>query len=582
MSFPPLPAAIDEVDVCDWGAFEPYFAELQKRPLTRNNVRQWLEDWSALERFLWEAFSWTYIQKSLDTTDKAREQAFLDILHNVYPEAQKASQALKERLLALEITPEEMPDMALALRNMHSEAAMFRAENIPLKTKLAELDNEYDKLTGGLKAVWEGEEKNLSQLAVFLKERNRAVRQRAWETIAGLWLSIRPALDDIYTEMLKLRQRVAANADFPDYRAYAFQENQRFDYTPEDCFIFHEAIETVVVPAVRRILARKRERLGYEVLRPWDWIPERGILVQTGNGRPLQPYNGQDDLVRHTRHIFNQLDPELGRYYAIMAEENLLDLDTRPGKALGGYCSSLPWRKRPFIFMNGVGLHDDVQTMLHESGHAFHDFAAYTQPLVWQTKPPMEFAEVASMSMELLAAPYLTQENGGFYTPAEAARARIEHLEGIIVFLPYMAVVDAFQHWVYTHPDEAMTPANRDAAWDNLWRRFIPDVNWDGFAEARMTGWQRKPHIFGSPFYYIEYGMAQVGALQVWRNSLADRAGALAAYRYALSLGGTQTLPALFTAVGAEFRFDTTMLTSLVHLVEETIAQLEREAGLTV
>ena len=576
MTFPALPAAIDEIDAREWASFEPYFTELTARPLTHDNARQWLEDWSALERFLREAFSWTYIQKSLDTTDEAREQAFLDILNNVYPEAQKAAQVLKERLLALEITPEEMPDMTLALRDMRSEAEMFREENIPLQTKLAELDNEYDKLTGGLKADWDGEEKNLSQLAVFLNDRDRTVRQRAWETIAGLWLGIRPDLNNIYREMLELRRQVAANADFPDYRAYAFREKGRFDYTPEDCFTFHEAIETVVAPAARRILARKRERLGYDVLRPWDWIPERGILVQTGDGEPLQPYNGQDDLVQHTLNIFNQLDPELSRYYATMAEENLLDLDTRPGKALGGYCSSLPWRKRPFIFMNGVGLHDDVQTMLHESGHAFHDFEAYAQPLVWQTSPPMEFAEVASMSMELLAAPYLTQEHGGFYTPAEAARARIEHLEGIIVFLPYMAVVDAFQHWVYTHPDEAMEPANCDAAWDSLWQRFIPDVAWDGFADTRMTGWHRKPHIFGSPFYYIEYGMAQVGALQVWRNSLTDQAGALAAYRHALSLGGARTLPELFTAVGAEFRFDTAMLTDLVGLIEETIAELEK------
>ncbi|MCZ7673628.1 MAG: M3 family metallopeptidase [Chloroflexi bacterium] len=232
-------------------------------------------------------------------------------------------------------------------------------------------------------------------------------------------------------------------------------------------------------------------------------------------------------------------------------------------------------RKRPFIFMNGVGIHDDVQTLLHEAGHAFHAFAAATLPLIWQTDAPMEFCEVASMSMELLAAPYLTSEFGGFYTPAEAARARLEHLEGIITFLPYMAVVDAFQHWVYTHPQEALNADACDNAWNELWSRFMPDVSWADHQDACVSGWHRKPHIFGSPFYYIEYGMAQVGALQVWRNALHNAAATVAAYRTGLSLGGTKTLPELFATAGADFQFDTEMLFNLVRLIEETIAELE-------
>ena len=226
--------------------------------------------------------------------------------------------------------------------------------------------------------------------------------------------------------------------------------------------------------------------------------------------------------------------------------------------------------------MNGVGSHDDVQTMLREAGHAFHVFETAELPLIWQTEPPMEFCEVASMSMELLAAPYLTNTHGGFYTSPQAARARIEHLEGIIAFLPYMAVVDAFQHWVYTHPQEAIDANQCDAAWDRIWQRFIPDIDWAGHEESRKSGWHRKPHIFDAPFYYIEYGMAQVGALQVWRNSLQDRASALTAYRQALALGGTKTLPQLFASAGAEFRFDTTLLTELVTLIEQTTAELER------
>ncbi len=575
MIFPTIPESISAINPREWETFAPFYEALQERPLTHENVREWLADWSATYRLFWEAAALIYIEKSIDTTDEEKEQAFLDLINNVSPKIQVADQALKERLLELNITPEEMPDMALVLRDMRNYADLFREENIPLHVELSKLDNEYDKITGGMKTTWDGEDQNLSQLAAYLNKKDRGVRQKAWEAISNLWLGSRQEINKIYAQMLSLRRQVAKNAGLEDYRTYAFRERGRFEYTPEDCFTFHEAIETAVVPAVKRILAKKQEWLGYDTLKPWDWIPERGILVQTGNAAPLQPYDGQDNLIQHTLNIFSQLDPELGRYFATMAEEELLDLDTRAGKALGGYCSTLPLRKRPFIFMNGVGTHDDVQTMLHEAGHAFHVFESNELPLVWQTDAPMEFCEVASMSMELLAAPYLTKECGGFYTVSEAARARIEHLENTIAFLPYMAVVDAFQHWVYTHIDEAIDPANCDAAWDKLWLRFIPDLDWTGYEETRKTGWHRKPHIFGSPFYYIEYGMAQIGALQVWRNSLEDPASALTAYRRALALGGTQTLPQLFNAIGAEFRFDTDMLQSLVELIESTIAELE-------
>ena len=572
-----LPRTVDEINPRQWETFAPYFEELEKRPLSPDNLRQWLTDWSDLTRLLFEAASLIYIEKSQDTADKEREQAFLDLINDVYPQAQVAIQSLKERLLAVDPASDALADMTMVLRNMQNEASLFRQENIPLFTEAAKLENEYDKVTGALKADWNGEEKNLSQLGLFLNDSDRSVREKAWQTIAGLWLSQRETLNDIYGKLLTLRQQIAHNADLPDYRAYAFREKGRFDYTPEDCLTFHEAIETAVVPAVNRILERKKKRLGYDALRPWDWVPEKGSMVDDSGGDPLRPYQGQEALIQHTLNIFSKLDPQLSRYFAIMAEDGLLDLDTRSGKALGGYCSSLPLRNRPFIFMNGVGSHDDVQTMLHEAGHAFHVFETADLPLVWQADPPMEFCEVASMSMELLSAPYLTSQYGGFYTSPQAARARIEHLEGIIAFLPYMAVVDAFQHWVYTHPQQAADAHQCDAMWENLLDRFLPGIDWTGHEDSKKTGWHRKLHIFTTPFYYIEYGMAQVGALQVWRNSLKDPVKALSDYRQALSLGGTRTLPELFASAGAEFRFDTEMLTELVSLIEEPTAELEKQ-----
>lgn len=574
MQIPPLPTSIDTINPRQWRTFQPCAEELQQRPFFPDTINQWLTDWSALSALIHEAAAMLYVKKTINTADTEAEQAYLDFITNVQPQWSITDQVLKERLLAFDGADEAMaamePSMALVLRDMRDAADLFRDENVPLQTELEKLDNTYDKITGGLTAVFDNEEKNLSQLRALLQNKDRDVRHRAWTVMMELWGSKRGELNQLYSDMLGLRRQVAANAGLADYREYVFREYGRFSYTPADCFTFHEAIETAVVPAASRIYAKKKAQLALDKLRPWD------VSVETSDAPTLAPYKGQEELIQHSINIFHQVDPELGRYVSTMAEEELLDLDTRAGKALGGYCTSLPVRKRPFIFVNGTGQHDDVQTMFHEVGHAFHVFEAADLPFVWQQDPPMEFCEVASMSMELLTAPYFAKENGGFYSPADAARARIEHLEGLITFLPYMAVVDAFQHWVYTNPDAAMDSVNCDTAWDELWSRFMPDVSWDGLDAIRVTGWHRKPHIFGSPFYYIEYGMAQVGAMQVWRNSLTDPAGALTAYRQALSLGGTKTLPDLFAAAGAEFRFDTDMLTGLVELVEQTIAELEQ------
>lgn len=568
-----IPVAIDGVDASQWESFAPYYRALQERALDASNDREWLQDWSKLTALVREAATLVYINKTLDTTDAQREQAFLAYVEHVEPKLRAAEQALKERMLSLVDGGVDLgDDMVLIVRQMRAEADLFRDANIPLLTELTKLANEYDNVTGALQADWNGETHNLNQLSALLQEKDRTVRERAWLTIVELWLGQRDILNEQYGKMLAIRQQVAENAGLPDYRAYVFREYGRFDYSPEDCYTFHEAIEAAVVPAATRIYQRRQERLGLEQLRPWD------VQVEPGDLPPLKPYRGQDELIQHTLDLFHKVDASLGRHFAVLADEELLDLDTRPGKALGGYCSELPLRKRPFIFMNGVGVHDDVQTMLHEAGHAFHYFeAAARQPFVWQTYAPMEFSEVASMSMELLAAPYLTRDQGGFYTPGEAARARIEHLEGILLFLPYMAVVDAFQHWVYTHTAEATDVAACDAAWDQLWSRFMPGVDWTGYEDSRMTGWHRKLHIFQAPFYYIEYGMAQIGALQVWRNALSSQQDALTDYRSALSLGGTRSLPDLFAAAGAEFRFDTPTVSALVKLVEETIHRLEQE-----
>jgi oligoendopeptidase F len=416
---------------------------------------------------------------------------------------------------------------------------------------------------------WEGEEITIRQLLPILQEEHRDRRESAWRLSMARQLGDRQAINDLWGRFLELRLQLASNATMPDYRSYRWQQLLRFDYTPEDCQQFQKAIEDIVVPAASRIYEARRSRLGLDSLRPWD------LDVDPMRLPPLRPFETVDELVSKTAAIFHRVDTHLGKYFEIMRQENLLDLDSRKDKAAGGYCSDFPVAKRPFIFTNAVGLDDDVRTMLHEGGHAFHFFEMNHLPYFQQLRIPMEFAEVASTSMEFLSYPYLTEEEGGFYNTRDAARACLEHLEKSLLFWPYMAIVDAFQHWVYENPESAANPANCDTKWGELWDRFMIGIDWSDLEEEKVTGWHRKLHIHLDPFYYVEYGLAQLGAVQVWRNALVDQPSAVADYRRALSLGGTVSLPDLYEAAGAKFAFDAATLKQAVNLMEGKIEAYE-------
>ncbi len=562
-----LPKTAHEFMNWTWPQIEPYAKALAGRPLTAANLQGWLADWTQLGKLFAEVYQRLYVAITVDTTDKDAEARYHTFLDEIYPNVMATDQKLKEKLIASGLEPPA--GFEVPLRNMKAEAALFREKNLPLLTEDRKLSAEYDKIIGAQTVQWDGKEVTLPQLRPVFQNPDRARREQAWRLGAARQLADREAINALWRKFMQVRRQLAANAAFADFRAYRWQQMLRFDYTPEDCASFHRAIEQVAVPAATRIYARRRERLGVATLRPWD------LDVDPLGRPPLRPFEKVDELERKTAAIFQRVDPQLGAYFDIMRREHLLDLDNRKGKAPGGYCTEFHVEHKPFIFMNAVGLHDDVQTLLHEGGHAFHVFETRALPYIQQLDVGMEFAEVASMGMELLAAPYLPADEGGFYAKEDAARARIEHLEGAILFWPYMAVVDAFQHWVYTHHDAATDPANCDAKWAELWARFMPGVDWTGLEEEMKTGWHRKLHIHQVPFYYVEYGLAQLGAAQVWRNALSDQDGAVARYRRALALGGTVTLPEVYAAAGAKFAFDAGTLGEMVALMEHTIAELD-------
>ncbi len=576
----PLPNDVQEFSTWSWEHIEPYYARLNESELNAQNVNAWLADWSQLASLLDERYQRLQLATTQNTADKEIEAAFNHFVEEIYPKYQSAEQTLKEKLIASGLTPNgfETP-----LRNLRAEANIFRAENLPLQTLDQKLEKEFDRIIGSETVMWNGEEKTPAQILPVFQNPDRATRERAWHLVLNKRLENRAALNEVWTRMLQNRLEMAKNAGFTlpdgtgDYRAYRWQQYLRFDYTPADAKQFDAAIEQVVVPAAARIYEKYHTRLGVETLRPWDLQGPQGFFIATDtpNVTPLRPYQSDAELIEKCAAIFHDVDAELGAYFDTMRAENLLDLPNRKNKAPGGYCTTFENAKRPFIFMNAVGTHEDVQTLLHEAGHAFHAFEAFQLPYIQQRMMGLEFAEVASMGMEFLGAPYLNRA-GGFYNDADAARARIEKLESSIFFWPYMAVVDTFQHWVYENPKDALDTENCDAQWGELWERYMRGVDWSGLEEERVTGWQRKLHIFTSPFYYIEYGMAQLGAVQVWANALRDQPRAVQDYKRALALGGTEPLPKLFETAGAKFRFDAATLREAVALMETTIEQLEQ------
>lgn len=554
-----------------WADIEPRYQALESRELTKETIDSFLREWSEVVEQVEELGARLKVASDINTADEEASARFRAYIEEIDPKVKEAEHRLEEKLLAGGLTPK---DMAVPLRNMRVDTELFRQENLPLESEEALLAEEYLKLVGGQTVEWDGKEIPLTMLVPVMEEQDRERRERAWRTGARRRLQDRAAVDEIWGKLLDVRQREARNADFPDYFAYRWREMKRFDYTPNDIKQFHRSVEKVVVPAVSRMFERRRRMLDLESIRPWD----RDVDV-LGRG-PVHPYQTADELATTMSSIFHHVDPALGGYFDQMRQEGLLDLETRKNKAPGGYCITFSAVGRPFIFGNATGIHDDVVLLSHEGGHAFHVFEMQHLPYAHQRglgSLPIEFAEVASMGMELLASPYLAADQGGFYSREDAARVRLAHLEGVLSILPWIAVVDAFQHWVYEHPEEAADPARCEDEWAQLMRRFMPYIDWSGLEEELRNDWRRIPHLFASPLYFLEYALAQLGAVQVWANARRDQAEAVRQYRHALSLGGTRTLPELYAAAGVRFAFDEETIQNAVTLLESTIDELAAE-----
>jgi oligoendopeptidase F len=556
----------ESVDVSDFAQIQPLYQQLLDRSLqSTGDLERWLADFSELSAAVDEYGARRYIDKSCHTEDAAIEQRYMQFVEQVEPKIKPLYFELQQKFLtAPAVSLLDDKRYGILIRKWRADVEIFRPENVALETEITRLVNEYDKLSGAMMVQFEGKEHTLQQMAKYAEQTDRGLRQRAWEAAAQRRLKDREAIDGIFDQLMSLRERIAKNAELSDYRSFAWKAFKRFDYTPQQCLEFADAIASTVVPLVKRLDAERQEDLGLRGLRPWD------TTVDPKNRSPLEPFKeGETDLfIDKTKQIISRLSPELAEEFETLRTNNNLDLESRRGKQPGGYQSSLEESRQPFIFMNAAGLQRDVETLLHEGGHAFHALAAADEPLVFLRTAPMEFCEVASMSMELLGSEHFDV----FYNPVESARARRVMLEGIIRFFPWMATIDSFQHWLYENPGH--TREQRTAEWSRLMDRFGGNIDWHGLEDVRLSRWQHQLHLFHVPFYYIEYGIAQLGALQLWLKAKEDPRRALANYRAALKLGGTRPLPELFAAAGIRFDFSAKTLRPLISAIAEELAAL--------
>ena len=558
MSFVPK-----DLDGSSWESIEPFMNDLRDRKLSCSNcLETFISDRSSLSEVISEARARLYIDMTCHTDDEEIQKSWMQFVENVQPKLSEYSDILNRRLVEHEALDELPERFDILVKGIKTDIAIFREENIPLSTRATKLVTEYNEICGAQMVEFDGEQKTFAQMAIYFENTDRKIREDAWKAVSERRFEDNERVSEIYDELIQIRHKMATNAGFEGFQQYMFASMHRFDYSIEDCLEFHESIETVCQPLRHRTDGERMRDLGVDSLRPWDM----GVDVK---GRPpLQPFNDVQEMVDGCSRIFHNMSEELGNYFDQLDANDCLDLDSRKGKAPGGYQYYLQKSRLPFIFMNAAGTQRNIETMIHEAGHAFHSFYSGHLDLIHERDSPIEFAEVASMSMELLTHPHWEE----FYDNKDADRARRKHLEDIISFMPWMATIDAFQHWVYANPNHSRE--ERAEKWLELGERFGPKVDMTGFEDIHKVSWQRQGHLFGVPFYYVEYGIAQLGALQMWKYHRRDTQDALDRYKAGLSLGYTQGLTELFQASGLELSFSESYVGELIGEIDEALAEL--------
>lgn len=547
--------------VTTWELLKPYFEELGKRAInSAAELEKWLKDYSELGAVVSENMAWRYIKMTCDTANIQLRDSYNDFVQNIEPHMSPVANELNKKIIASPFTNKlTKTGYDIYLRGIKNSIDLFREENIPLNTKLQELEQQFGEINGAQSIEYVGEKMTLQKAGVFLKDLNRNVREEVYTLVQKRRAQDEDALNDLFTKLIELRHQIALNAGFQNYRDYKHQSLARFDYSVQDCLNFHEAVKLHAVPLINAHDKQRKEKLKLEDYRPWDTSIDEESLP------PLKPFDGAQELIDKTIACFNRIDPFFGECIDTMQKMKRLDLESRLGKAPGGYQYPLYETDVPFIFMNSVGLHRDLTTMVHEGGHAIHSFLDFNLELVDFKSPPSEVAELASMSMELMS---MEHWDVFFKTEEELKRAKRQQLESVMDTLPWIAAIDKFQHWVYLNPKHSV--AERYDAWGKIIHDFGSSIiNYKGLESNLKRRWQVQLHLFEVPFYYIEYGFAQLGAVAVWRNYKSNPATAVQKYKEALALGYTKSIPEIYKTAGIKFDFSPDYIKELMDFVKE-------------
>ena len=547
-------------EVTNWQSIEPFFKALLDTEInTTAALQSWMQQVSELEAVINEDACWRQIKMTCNTNDKTLEAAFNYFCTHIQPFIQPYADALNKKLVNHHLAATlDTTTYFTYLRSIKKSIDLFREENIPLQAQLAVMQQQFGVISGAMMVSIDGQEFTLQQAAAFLENPDRTIRESVYKKIQERRLQDKDALTELFNKLTSIRNEIAANAGFANYTDYRFKELGRFDYTQQDCYSFHDAVKQHVVPLVKKIYQKKKLALGVATLRPWDLdAPVAGIA-------PLHPFANSGELIQKTIDCFTKLRPFFGECLAKMNELKHLDVESRMGKAPGGYNCPLPESGAPFIFMNAAGQMTDVITMVHEGGHAIHSFLAHPLALTGFKEYPMEIAEVASMAMELFS---MEHWDVFFNNTADLIRAKEHQLERVITLFPWIAIIDKFQHWIYNNQQH--TNEQRTQAWVQILAEFSDgEVDYTGLENYRSHAWLRQLHLFEVPFYYIEYGIAQLGAIGLWQQFKNNQQQALDNYCNALALGGTATLPVLYNTAGLSFNFSSATIQSLMQFVQ--------------
>lgn len=558
----------EDLKIKAWEDVKPYFDHLMDEEISSlDEFKTWLQKKSELDAILEEDLAWRYIKMTIDTNDKEKAKAYQQFVSQIQPKLAPIDHKLNQKILDCKFKDElkhESKGYFIFFRGLEKAVEIFKEENVPIQAALDEMSQKFGVISGNQSVEVDGEEVTMQKASTYLKSTDRKLRKNVFESMGNRRLEDKDQLEDLFDELLKRRHQVALNAGFENYRDYMFAAMGRFDYTPQDCYDFHEAVAQSIVPILSEISKERKDKLGVDILRPYD------TSVDVEGRDPLQPFENGAQMLKGTKKLFGEMDPYFQECLNTMEEIQHLDLESKKGKSPGGYNYPLFETGVPFIFMNAVGAHRDLITMVHEGGHAVHSFLTKDLELTAFKSFPSEVAELASMSMEMFSMDYWKT----FYNDEDLVRAKKEQLETVLQILPWVATVDEFQHWLYTNPNHSR--AERKAEWLKIMSRYSGEtVDWTGYEEIKAYSWHRQLHIFEVPFYYIEYGMAQLGALALWKNFKNNPEKTISDYKKALSIGYTETIPEIYKTAGITFDFSLNNIKEVASFVQKELEAIE-------